>query len=798
MAEVLSELVARITTDASGLKSGLASADKSIGSFVAKNQAGLRSLGVAFTAMGAAIVGGLAASTKAAVTFETAFTGVRKTVTATEAEFAVLSNGIRNLAKELPLTHSEIAGIAEAAGQLGIQTDSILGFTEVMAQLGMTTNMAAQDAATALARFANITQMSQKNFSKLGAVIVDLGNNFATTEAEIVDMAMRLAGSGHTIGMSESQIMGLAAALSSVGIKAELGGTAFAKVMLEMNSAVASGGDKIKAWANIANVSVGEFERLFREDAAGAIQGLIAGVGRLQTSGADVTAVLEDMGLGGIRVTDALLRAAGAQDLFTDAQVTANKAWEENTSLTEEARKRLETTAAKLAILKNVLVDVGITIGDFIVPLLKQFVDFIRPVIDKVQEWINENPVLTKLLVILASSLGAILIPLGALMIVLPSVAQGFLFLRTATLASSLAFLKWAAIIAAALIPAAFLAHNLYNIKAILSGRETLTFSEYLGELKDTMMGYAESLVGGIDRTEEFDEEIKKLEKDINKSIETTLELNEGLDPGLVNAQNEAAGAMRDLIDAGNDLDDKFADLMRQLIFNETAAGKLRLRMDDVYTAMYRLGYKTEQINDVFRIYGDVTEVDEALLDSLGITAEEVARLVGKLKDETDKGTEAFKAYGDEAEKSAEKVAASWGATLAEIKATKEGGGKASLTEYIGSKEGTAEVYGRMEEGGISKREAISDMQKEVYGFGLPGYASGGVVPGPIGAPQLATVHGGETIIPANESMGGVVVNFTQPVFFDREDQMNRFVDMISKGIDRKQRLRFGGAYSGG
>uniref|UniRef100_A0A6M3KGU2 Tail tape measure protein n=1 Tax=viral metagenome TaxID=1070528 RepID=A0A6M3KGU2_9ZZZZ len=80
---------------------------------------------------------------------------------------------------------------------------------------------------------------------------------------------------------------------------------------------------------------------------------------------------------------------------------------------------------------------------------------------------------------------------------------------------------------------------------------------------------------------------------------------------------------------------------------------------------------------------------------------------------------------------------------------------------------------------------------------GIGGFQHGGIVPGAIGEPQLAVVHGGETIIPPNESMGSVVVNFTQPVFFDREDTMNRFVDMIRKGIQRQDRLRFGGAYSG-
>ncbi len=99
-----------------------------------------------------------------------------------------------------------------------------------------------------------------------------------------------------------------------------------------------------------------------------------------------------------------------------------------------------------------------------------------------------------------------------------------------------------------------------------------------------------------------------------------------------------------------------------------------------------------------------------------------------------------------------------------------------------------------------SVNESRYATEPERTGNYVGAFASGGVVPGIAGQPYLATVHGGETIIPTNESrdnMGNVVVNFTQPVFFDREDTMNRFVDMISKGIDRKQRLKFGGAYAG-
>ena len=106
-------------------------------------------------------------ATKSAVDFESAFAGVKKTVSATDKELAKIEKGIKSMAKEMPTAATEIAGVAEAAGQLGIQTPNILGFTKTMVMLGDSTNMSADEAATSLARLANITGMSQKDFDKL-------------------------------------------------------------------------------------------------------------------------------------------------------------------------------------------------------------------------------------------------------------------------------------------------------------------------------------------------------------------------------------------------------------------------------------------------------------------------------------------------------------------------------------------------------------------------------------------------------------------------------------------------------
>jgi len=329
-------------------------------------------------------LGGLAA--KAAIDFENAFAGVIKTVDATDEELAVLRQGIRDMAKEIPASAAAIAEVAEAAGQLGIQNENILSFTRTMIDLGEATNLSATEAASALAQFANITQMSQKDFDRLGSTIVALGNNMATTEADIVAMGQRLAGAGSQVGLTEAQIMSFAAALSSVGIEAQAGGSAFSKVMVEMQLAVETSNEKLTQFATVAGMSASEFQKAFKEDAAGAIIAFIQGLSKAEENGLSAIKVLDDMGITEVRLRDSLLRAAGASDVFTDAIKLGNEAWSKNEALSKEAAQRYETTASKLAIFKNKIVDLGISFGELILPNLIKLTDKVSEFI----EWLNK------------------------------------------------------------------------------------------------------------------------------------------------------------------------------------------------------------------------------------------------------------------------------------------------------------------------------------------------------------------------------------------------------------------------
>ena len=103
-------------------------------------------IGRTISIAGGVATGAFGLAAKQAIEWESDFTGVRKTVNATEEEFAFLEQRLRQMARaEVPLSAGDLAKLAEAAGQLGVETASIDEFVKVMAQLGTTTNLTAEE-----------------------------------------------------------------------------------------------------------------------------------------------------------------------------------------------------------------------------------------------------------------------------------------------------------------------------------------------------------------------------------------------------------------------------------------------------------------------------------------------------------------------------------------------------------------------------------------------------------------------------------------------------------------------------
>ncbi len=365
-------LGSKSTTAAKGVE-GLSSKTK-------KSAVSLKSVGdslnnvtkpLQYAALGLTAAG--VASAKMAIDFEDSFAGVRKTVDATDTEFKKIKEDIIALSTTgingrgaIPMTTTELNELAAAGGQLGIQKENLVEFVETIAQLSSATNLAGEAGAQTLAQFMNVANVPQDNIDRLGSAIVDLGNNFATNEAKIADMAMNIGAVSNQMGISTQDTLAYATALSSMGIEAQAGGSAVSRILMDIQTAVSGGGEALSKFADVSGKSADEFAAQWKSDASGAFKDFLDGLSKTE----DITATLADLNFNNIYDIQALSRFASEKgiEILTEALQRSNTAWEENTALQEEFDKKNETTASQLKNTKNNIAETARSIGEIMLP----------------------------------------------------------------------------------------------------------------------------------------------------------------------------------------------------------------------------------------------------------------------------------------------------------------------------------------------------------------------------------------------------------------------------------------------
>ena len=371
---------AAASTEKAGASAGKAAGGLSkLAESAEKNRDAWDKAGGALTAYGVSTVAVLGATAKAAMDWQSAWAGVTKTVDGSPQQMAELEDGLRGLAKTLPITHTEIAGVAEAAGQLGVARKDVLGFTKTMIDLGVSTNLTAEEAATDIAQISNVmgtmSREGAQGVARFGSALVALGNDGASTEKEILSMAQRIAGAGATVGATEVEVLALSNTLASMGIRAELGGGVTTRVLLKMFTAVKEGGSTLDSFAKTAGVSAAEFSKAYGESPVKALDMVAQGLNRVNEDGGNVVAVMKDLGIKGTEEIQVMLSLANSGTLLADSLALGSKAWEENTALIEEATKRYDTADSRVRIAWNNIKDAAISAGAVLLPVISTMAD---------------------------------------------------------------------------------------------------------------------------------------------------------------------------------------------------------------------------------------------------------------------------------------------------------------------------------------------------------------------------------------------------------------------------------------
>lgn len=395
-------------------------------------------------------VAAMGTAVKASIDWEQALAGVQKTTNVSNKELKNMGNQITNMSNKMPFAATEIAGVAESAGQLGVKKQDIMKFTKTMLNLGVATNLTADEAATEFARFANAANMPMNKVDRLGSVVTALGNTTATTEKEIVDMAQRLAGAGHQAGFSSDEIMSVSAAMSSVGINAEAGGTAMTQVMNKITKAVADGGDTLDNFAKVAGVSSEEFAKTWEKNPSKALSMFIEGLHNTKGGAKGVIKALDSVGIKGIREADTVRRMANNHKVLDDALKTGHKAWKDNTALTKEAQTRYATMGSKLKVLKNTFINFMRSLGDTFSPVIIKVTEALTGLFKHLQKAGTATKIVVGVFMALAAIIPPLIITAGFFATAIVHISEAYAIMRKSTILTTIATKTWSVVTKAA------------------------------------------------------------------------------------------------------------------------------------------------------------------------------------------------------------------------------------------------------------------------------------------------------------------------------------------------------------
>ena len=336
-------------------------------------------------------------------------------------------------------------------------------------------------------------------------------NNFATSESQIVEMGMRLAGSANQLGMTEAETMSLAAAMSSLGLTAEMGGSAMSKFMNKLNTEVRAGGDKAFEWANIAGVSIEELQGKMDTDFIGAVAMVLEGFGELQDSGENLDEVLRGMGISEVRMLDTLKRLTSGVDVLNDALTIGNTGWEEGTALADEAILRYETFWGRLTRLGNQLFTFRARVGEVFKEIANEVMAALDPILERMNEWtellfdadgkVSNFGKALGIAVVAITAFFAALIPLGLITMFIGQ----FIFMGVALGVGATAFVWAAAAIGvfAAALTAGLLAVLLFRDEAIELANSIIERYPFIQTVIDTVVDAYYRLKTAIDENKE-------------------------------------------------------------------------------------------------------------------------------------------------------------------------------------------------------------------------------------------------------------------------------------------------------
>lgn len=389
------------------------------------------------------------AGVKAFGDFEQGMKGVEKTTGITGPALQKLGENFDKLSTEIPVSTAEMLELAQAGGQLGIKgAKNIEKFTLVMAKLSRASDVAGEDGAKSIARILEVTGSGIGKVDNFAAALVDLGNNAAASESEILEVSNRVAGAIGRFDVGAEKVLGISTALKALGKNAESAGSVVGLSFDAIDQSIKGGGKELSLLSKLTGIATQDMKKAFAQDAAAVFEKFVGGLSKVQSGGGNMIKVMGALGLSGVRVNDILGTLAKRPKVLSDNLERSAKAFAANVALQNEFEVQTSSFNSEMQVLANTFTSLLRIIGKELAPAVRFFGKILKGVFD----FLRNNPTIRTLVIVFgafAAVMGPVIFAVGALVAILPALLTGLAALGIASFSAFAPFLIGAAAIAA-------------------------------------------------------------------------------------------------------------------------------------------------------------------------------------------------------------------------------------------------------------------------------------------------------------------------------------------------------------
>jgi len=440
--------------------------------------------GIGMVAAGTAAGAPVVAAVKQAMTLESAMADVRKVTDMAGPQLERLSTDFLDLSERIPMTASELANIAAAAGAAGVgmdklgkpmkdQRQQLLEFTNDAAEMGVAFDMTADIAGETMAKWRTAFELPQAGVRALGDRVNALTNTFGGKAANVTDIITRIGPLGKVAGLAAPQIAALGSTLDSIGVTSEVAATGIKNTMLALTKGEAATKSQQAAYKSLG-LEATEVGKRMQQDAAGAIIDVMERIGKLDADKQSgiLTQLFGSESVSAIAPMLTNLDGLKARlDLAADAGQTAG-------SMHAEFLNRIATTEGATGLAGNALSGLNITMGESLLPTVVAVADKVKEAASALRGWAQENPGVAKGIMIFMGVGAGLLVLLGGL-------ALGFAAVTAAAAPFGIALAPLLAIVAAvaAVAAAGYLLYQNWGSIAPIFAPITAAMSGMFGKI---------------------------------------------------------------------------------------------------------------------------------------------------------------------------------------------------------------------------------------------------------------------------------------------------------------------------